>query len=666
MQKEDRLPQQSSLNSNGIRAEPTCVDCLGYAMNSNGRDGGHQVPADSRGGELDVNVTAVQDVGLPITAQGGTTYHRHHNGHRAQRGRHVRRFQQKEHEGPINRRCGLHTSSLFQCRTGALMALVLVMVYCSSATAEASEEVADLGGDSDFNKVRLHWRYPRMDSDFGGFKVTHCEDQAWGPHRCRNIVLRPNELTQTPIEGELVEYSGLVPHLRMATNYTMRVTPLTGDAEALRAEDSSDIADEGRRTSSARGRAIPDGRGTAQVVIQTKGFSARAISCLTNSTQVEVETGPYFGGKISVEGSLDAACATHGDAKNPTTKYRLDISHALCGSKLLNDSVRTYILVQENLPILTHSTRRFMVVCHYIPEAFTVSAGVSLPEEAGPASLVPVDQSINEVDPSELFDFTNDLFSSRLTSRTGKSLKLQQEDEDPGPRMWTQLVLMVILVVAAVVGLSCAFWHFGKHAGLAARLRGEPLPSGSSELEAVSSDAGSVAEEQDLDQEEQPEDPTLRQSGQHHQPREQVPSPVPTSSSEGSHGQQSSVSQTSSVTITPNKFVDSTSNLNVGAVTNVTSVSVPDSCSSDSSATNTSKSATRLTGDNIFVHDLLDMRSEAVGPAVKTPEGQEEREIQSAAGASANTPAGAGWEQFDEDKVPIFDCDALSYSTVEL
>jgi len=80
--------------------------------------------------------------------------------------------------------------------------------------------------------------------------------------------------------------------------------------------------------------------------------------------------------KISVEGSQDASCATAGKSKDPISKYRLNINHSVCGSKMVNDSVRTYILVQENLPILTHSTRRFMVVCHYIPEAFTVSAGL--------------------------------------------------------------------------------------------------------------------------------------------------------------------------------------------------------------------------------------------------------------------------------------------------
>lgn len=84
-------------------------------------------------------------------------------------------------------------------------------------------------------------------------------------------VLHPNELTQTPVGASLVEYSSLVPHLRMATNYTMTVTALTHAGDAVASEDPPASADEGRRTSNARGRAIPDARGTAQVFIQTKG-----------------------------------------------------------------------------------------------------------------------------------------------------------------------------------------------------------------------------------------------------------------------------------------------------------------------------------------------------------------------------------------------------------
>ena len=60
-----------------------------------------------------------------------------------------------------------------------------------------------------------------------------------------------------------------------------------------------------------------------------------------------------------------------------------------------------------------------------------MSIRVSLPGENSP-DLVPVDQSVNEVDPSELFDSTNTLFNSQRFSRQGRAMKLKQEPETAG------------------------------------------------------------------------------------------------------------------------------------------------------------------------------------------------------------------------------------------
>ncbi|XP_042880180.1 uncharacterized protein LOC122258365 [Penaeus japonicus] len=171
--------------------------------------------------------------------------------------------------------------------------------------------------------------------------------------------------------------------------------------------------------------------------------------------------------QISVEGSEDPRCITQGDANSGKTSYLLEIEHDVCGSEVQNTSVLTFIIVQENLPILTHSTRRFLVKCNYVPETFTVRAGVNLPEESNSVDedpLTPVDQSVYEVDPSELFDSSNNLFDSRLSEEVGRALKMSASEQNKEPRMWAHLVLMVILVMAAVVGLSCAMWHFVRHA----------------------------------------------------------------------------------------------------------------------------------------------------------------------------------------------------------
>lgn len=37
------------------------------------------------------------------------------------------------------------------------------------------------------------------------------------------------------------------------------------------------------------------------------------------------------------------------------------------------------IIVHENKEILTHNSRRFLVVCHFLPEAYTLRASVALP-----------------------------------------------------------------------------------------------------------------------------------------------------------------------------------------------------------------------------------------------------------------------------------------------
>lgn len=372
---------------------------------------------------------------------------------------------------------------------------VTLLFVCTWATVSA-KDVDKLEGESDFNSIRLHWTYQPLDEEqFNAFKITHCEDQAWGPFRCRNIVLERSKLSEKPLNDGQVEFSGQVSHLRMATNYTLQVRPLL-----INQEEEEDLSQQGNsgRAISGYGRSIPEAPPSAQVFIQTKGFSAKAVSCLTNSTLVEVETGPYFGGKISVEGSMNPLCATQGNLKSSNTKYRLDIDHTLCGSDILADSVRTYVLVQENLPILTHSTRRFLVVCRYLPEAFTVSAGVSLPGQREPDEIVPVDQTVNEVDPSELFDSTNSLASRRGNNRAGKALQLQQETADGdeeipgGAGLVSQLVLMLVLIVAAVVGLSCAFWHFGRHAALVSKAVPESLAE-----EGLQSSAGTDPAESD-------------------------------------------------------------------------------------------------------------------------------------------------------------------------
>lgn len=96
--------------------------------------------------------------------------------------------------------------------------------------------------------------------------------------------------------------------------------------------------------------------------------------CLPQESEIEVSTGPYFAGRIAVESADSERCTVDGDPNSPRDTYTLRISHDVCGSKVNETTVATFVLVQENLPILTHSTRRFLVLCTYQPDTLTVRA----------------------------------------------------------------------------------------------------------------------------------------------------------------------------------------------------------------------------------------------------------------------------------------------------
>lgn len=86
--------------------------------------------------------------------------------------------------------------------------------------------------------------------------------------------------------------------------------------------------------------------------------SAKATQCLPHASEIEVSTGPFFGGRIAVEATDGERCAIDGEPDSPRDIYTLRINHTECGSQVNDTTVATFVLVQENLPILTHSTRR--------------------------------------------------------------------------------------------------------------------------------------------------------------------------------------------------------------------------------------------------------------------------------------------------------------------
>lgn len=81
---------------------------------------------------------------------------------------------------------------------------------------------------------------------------------------------------------------------------------------------------------------------------------------MPHASEIEVETGPYFAGRIVTEGGSE--CGVAGDALSTQDKYVMRIDHEKCGSKVDQETltVKTFITVQENLGIFTHSTRRYV------------------------------------------------------------------------------------------------------------------------------------------------------------------------------------------------------------------------------------------------------------------------------------------------------------------
>ncbi|XP_041451872.1 uncharacterized protein LOC111080565 isoform X1 [Drosophila obscura] len=170
----------------------------------------------------------------------------------------------------------------------------------------------------------------------------------------------------------------------MATKYSFHVRPATQRrlqaGGARRPNARAELHDENEIESTGSGH-LPG----QSIIIPTKGFSAHATQCLPHASEIEVETGPYFGGRIVVDGGN---CGVKGDASDAADKYTMRIDHKKCGSmvKPETNTVETFITVQENLGIFTHSTRRFVVVCSYQSGMQTVRASFTVPGKSGVAA----------------------------------------------------------------------------------------------------------------------------------------------------------------------------------------------------------------------------------------------------------------------------------------
>ncbi|KAH8249273.1 hypothetical protein KR032_007999 [Drosophila birchii] len=271
------------------------------------------------------------------------------------------------------------------------------------------------------------------------FQIFYCEMQNYGPQRCRvklvngtaaEVPLEDKEAQQgqdqeehDPLGPQIHHFAAAVDNLRMATRYSFHIRP----AAQKRLQAS------GTRSSNARAEfhdenEIESGSGHQpgqSIIIPTKAFSAHATQCLPHASEIEVETGPYFGGRIVVDGGN---CGVKGDASDSADKYTMRIDHKECGSlvKPETNTVETFITVQENLGIFTHSTRRFVVVCSYQSGMQTVRASFTVPGKNGVAAAY---EPNDPFEPDEDQRLGRELRQMRYVNKT--ELVLREPESEP-------------------------------------------------------------------------------------------------------------------------------------------------------------------------------------------------------------------------------------------
>ncbi|KAM7285667.1 uncharacterized protein ISCGN_032554 [Ixodes scapularis] len=266
-------------------------------------------------------------------------------------------------------------------------------------------------------------------------------------------------------------YEALIGDLRLLTNYSIAVEPDFGSDSAANAiiYAANPSLEDDRRFQMVT---------SEYTLMTTKGFSARAERCLANSSRVVVRTGPFFGGKISVEDTKDDACVVLGDPESPRDAYVLDIDHKLCGSRLVNGSkMETNIIVHENRDIITHNTRRYLVVCSFLPNTYTITASVNLPLLRGkkknypgthtktPGGLLLADPS---PDPNEVFTYQrhkdSNVRDSRIAAEQLSSRTL--EKGDAGNHLTGNIALVLLLATTGLVGCGAALAWYATTGGL--------------------------------------------------------------------------------------------------------------------------------------------------------------------------------------------------------
>lgn len=431
----------------------------------------------------------------------------------------------------------------------SLLSLAFGLAYVCSRTPSTHaqrfrspwlHDVEHLEAQASYRTAHLRWQYRHLPQP-QAFRVQTCELLPWlpktGPRcRVRRLSLREPQTVYdtdgTPRSLDLLRkssksgYEALIGDLRLLTNYSVAVEPdfsSDSDANAIlygSGQIPADTAGEEDR----RFQMVT----SEHTLMTTKGFSARAERCLANASRVVVSTGPFFGGKIAVEDSNDDACLVYGDPNSPQDAYTLDIDHKRCGSRLVNGSkMETNIIVHENRDIITHNTRRYLVVCSFLPDTYTITASVNLPLVRGkkkssvathtkvPGGLLLANARLEtSTEQNEVFTYQrykdSNVRDSRIAAEQRSSTTLDSDAD--GTHVTGSMALALLLATTGLVG-CCAALAWYAATGFTQRHRkadshsppphesdpttGEPSPA--SPTDTASTDASDVEKEQKID-----------------------------------------------------------------------------------------------------------------------------------------------------------------------
>lgn len=130
-------------------------------------------------------------------------------------------------------------------------------------------------------------------------------------------------------------YEAQVYDLRAFTNYTFQVQAARSTAATLVKGGS---AGKTPAWEQRKQRRLDESLPLAASLVETKAFSAEATKCLANASEIVINTGRYFGGRISVEDSPDPRCQLIGNKSSEQTTYTFRIEHEICQSKVMVSS----------------------------------------------------------------------------------------------------------------------------------------------------------------------------------------------------------------------------------------------------------------------------------------------------------------------------------------